>query len=136
MYFDALPVPVGQINPAALAYLGDAVFELMTREHLLHENQSQSGKLHRRAQKLCSAAGQARAAKDVVPMLDEQELHQFKRGRNAALSAAKKDNPIVHCAASGLETLFGALYLEKKEERLHALFAVCLKSCLESTEEF
>ncbi len=131
MYFDAMQMPMGQINPAALAYLGDAVFELMTREYLLHECQSHSGKLHRRAQKLCSATGQAVAAKEVLPLLDEQELHQFKRGRNAALSVAKKDNPVIHCAASGLETLFGMLYLEQKEDRLRALFAVCLKVCLE-----
>ena len=122
MYFDLLPVPAEQINPAVLAYLGDAVFELMTREYLLHEMQS-------------SAVGQARAVREVLPMLDERELHHFKRGRNAALSVTKKANPGIHSAASGLETLMGALYLEKREDRLRDIFSACVKACLSEPQE-
>ena len=135
MYFDLLPVPAEQINPAVLAYLGDAVFELMTREYLLHEMQSQSGKLHRRAKQICSAVGQARAVREVLPMLDERELHHFKRGRNAALSVTKKAKPGIHSAASGLETLMGALYLEKREDRLRDIFSACVKACLSEPQE-
>ena len=68
-------------------------------------------------------------------MLDEREMHHFKRGRNASLSVTKKTNPGVHSAASGLETLMGALYLEGRQDRLRQLFDVCLRVCLSEQEE-
>ncbi|MBQ3077015.1 MAG: cysteine--tRNA ligase [Clostridia bacterium] len=124
MYFEKSDFPAEQRNPATLAYVGDAVFELLVRERLLQGHPESTGPLHKRAAKLCSAVGQAAAAEAMLPLLTEGELRQFKRGRNAALAVAKRKNPTVHCAASGLETLFGLLYLEGRKARLLELFEV------------
>ena len=134
MYFELPATPPEQINPAVLAYLGDAVYELLTREFLLHRQQEHSRKLHNKALLLCSAVGQAKAMRALLPPLDAEEQHQFKRGRNAALSVTKRDNPTVHCAASGLETLFGYLYLKKEQERMLQLFSICVQTCLPEEE--
>jgi len=133
MYFDKPDLPAEQRSPATLAYLGDAVFELMVRERLLHRHSEGTGLLHKRAARLCSAAGQAEAVEALLPLLSEAELRQYKRGRNAVLAVSKRKNPTVHCAASGLETLFGLLYLEDRRERLIELFEVAWRCLTEPT---
>ncbi|NLT58921.1 MAG: Mini-ribonuclease 3 [Clostridiales bacterium] len=117
--------PKGDLSPLTLAYLGDAVFELLVRERLLQDGVLQRSRLHRRAARLCSAEGQARAAAALLPLLTDEEATLYRRGRNAPLQAAKKRQPALHCAATGLETLFGHLYLQRQTDRLLALFACC-----------
>ena len=124
MFFSA-PQNFGLLNPAELAYLGDAVFELLVRERLIADGVRRGSVLHRRAAQVCSSHGQARAARVLMPMLTETELSIFKKGRNAALSIAKKRSPTVHCTATGLEALFGDLYLRGEHSRLLELFEIC-----------
>lgn len=131
MYFTHQRSELEQVNAATLAYLGDAVFELLVRERLLSEGVLRSNRLHRRALRLSSATGQAAAAKALLPLLSEREAAVFRRGRNAALSISKKKNPAIHTAASGLEVLFGWLYLEGQEQRLLELFDICYTAVAE-----
>ncbi|MBR6694512.1 MAG: ribonuclease III [Clostridia bacterium] len=113
-----------QLNPATLAFMGDAVYGLLVRQKLC-EISRPSGELHSRSVKLVNATAQAKSFKIIEPMLNENELAVFKRGRNAHTSSTPKNstNGEYH-TATGLETLFGFLYLDKQFERMNELFSV------------
>jgi len=115
-------------NGATLAYVGDAVYELRVREHLLSKGLTKTNDLHTSAIRYTSAGGEsAAAAKLLSGILTEAETDVFKRGRNAEASHKPKNADLgTYHQASGLEALFGFLYLEGKKERLEALFAVSL----------
>ena len=130
MFFNLQRPENEPFSSATLAYLGDAVFELLVRERLLADGILHSNRLHRRALRLSSATGQAVAAHVLLPLLDEEEAAAFRRGRNASLSVSKKKNPAIHTAASGLEVLFGQLYLQGRQERLLELFELCYASAV------
>lgn len=107
-----------------LAYVGDAVYELYVREHLVSVHPTTNTTLHRLAAKIVSATGQSATMERMLPLLTEEENHVYLRGRNAKLSVSKRANPAVHCRATGLECVFGYLYLTGKHERLQTLAAV------------
>ncbi len=114
----------GQLNPATLAFMGDGVYTLLVREKL-SEVSRPSGELHSLSVKLVNATAQAKSFKLIEPMLTEQETAVFKRGRNAHTSTTPKNstNGEYH-TATGLETLFGFLYLGGQHERIKELFSV------------
>ena len=127
------------LNGAVLAYIGDAVYELMVRrfvlEHRLSGESQHADKLHRRTVGLVNARAQSDMIRALVPELTDTEVSIFKRGRNAStLSAAKNQSVTDYRRATGLEALFGNLYLSGQTERLKELFAHGLK-LLEETEE-
>lgn len=104
-----------------LAYIGDAVFELMIREKLLAMPKRDNGTLHNQALKYVSAAAQSEWADLVLHLLTEEEISVYMRGRNAKLSVSKKNSPIMHHKATGFEALIGWLYLSGRSERLEEL---------------
>ena len=114
-----------QTNPLTLAFLGDGVYELLAREEIVRRYTSLSaGRLHERAVELVRASSQAEAYKRIVPELDEQEREIYRRGRNASgVTVPKSASPAEYRSATGLETLFGWLYLTGKTERIHQLFS-------------
>lgn len=109
-------------NPSVLAFVGDAVYTLLVRESLSNINRP-SGKLHSSSVKLVNAAAQAEAFLVIEPILNETELTVFKRGRNFHTTTTPKNvtNAQYH-TATGLECLFGYLYLDGKQERIEELF--------------
>jgi len=111
------------VSSLALAHIGDAVFEIMVRAHLLRQGAETAGVLHSRTVQMVSAKAQARFAEALLPCLTERETAVFKRGRNAKISdihrAAGEED---YHAATGLETLFGWLYLKGEKARLNELF--------------
>ncbi len=113
-----------QLNPATLAFMGDGVYTLLVREKLC-EISRPSGELHSLSVKLVNATAQARSFKLIEPLLTETELSVFKRGRNAHTNSTPKNstNGEYH-TATGLETLFGFLYLGGQTERIKELFSV------------
>jgi ribonuclease-3 family protein len=115
---------INQISILALAQVGDAVYELMTRTALCL-TQPTAKKLHRARVELVNAAAQSRAAAMLMPHFTEEELGVFKRGRNAEVgnipNAVTREE---YMAATGLEAVFGYLYLSGKTERLLQLFEV------------
>ena len=104
-----------------LAYIGDAVFELMIRERLLEMPKHDNGTLHTTALKYVSATAQSEWADVVLPLLTEEETSVYMRGRNAKLSVSKKNSPITHHKATAFEALIGWLYLSGRSERLEEL---------------
>lgn len=114
---------VDAISNLGLAHIGDGVFELLVRSHLCRRGDKTVKHLHADAIKLVQATAQARFAERILPELTEEEQAYYRRGKNTHTHAAPKAaSPRDYAMATGLETLFGALYLYGRLERLSALF--------------
>lgn len=112
-----------ETTPLELAFIGDAVFELMVREVVLYRYNLPIGDLNKiKADKVCCRS-QSAMAKKVQEYLTEQEIKIYKSGRNAHVSHIPKNSKRTdYQRATGLETLFGYLYLNGKIERLKEIF--------------
>jgi ribonuclease-3 family protein len=114
---------LGEISSLGLAHVGDAVFELMARTWLCLNGTSTAKNLHKGTVALVSAKAQAAAVETIMPILSEHEIAIFKRGRNTHTNTAPKGCTLEeYHAATGLETLFGYLYLSGNTIRLNDLF--------------
>ena len=114
-------------NPLSLAFVGDTVWDLLIRQRLL-TSQAHVNTLHKQAVKRVNAGAQAEAANRVEPHLTEKELDVFRRGCNAHArhNAPKNQDPYAYSRATGLEALFGYLYLTGQEERIAELFDIAV----------
>ena len=116
---------VNQISMLGLAHIGDGVYELMTRTKLCLEGHSAAGELHRLTVARVKAPAQAKAVEKLLPLLTEEELALYKRGRNAHVHGVPQGAKVgEYHAATGLEALFGWLYLLGRHERIQELFAL------------
>ena len=114
---------VDAISNVGLAHLGDGVFELMVRAFVCGKGNQTVRTLHGDTVKLVQATAQARFAERILPILTQEEADYFRRGKNAHTHAAPKAATAKDYAyATGLETLFGALYLYGRIQRLNELF--------------
>lgn len=112
------------LSPSVLAFVGDGVYGLMVRTALAEVNRP-SGELHKLSVKLVNATAQAEAYKIIEPILSEKEIMVFKRGRNFKTgNTPKNSSGGDYHTATGLETLFGFLYLSGENERLKTLFNI------------
>lgn len=126
----------GTLNGLSLAFIGDSVYELLVREYLLRNGSLPIGKLHSLAVKLVRASAQAHFFDIAEPVLDESELSILHRGRNASSSHVPKGAcAIEYRKATGVESLFGWLYLEGKQERIRELFDLMLDNLPEGANE-
>lgn len=106
-----------------LAYLGDAVLEVQTRERLLSLGITDVGKLNKMALRYVRAVEQSAAMERILPVLTEEEESVFKRGRNThGVSAPKSATVAEYRRATGMEALFGWLYLSSRHDRIKELF--------------
>jgi len=116
------------ISVQGLAHVGDAVFELMIRTWLCMSGASNARTLHDRAVTFVSAKAQAAAADRILSKLDEEETSIYKRGRNTHVNSVPKGSTHgQYHAATGIETVFGYLYLSGKHARLNELFALVIE---------
>ncbi len=107
----------------ALAHIGDAVFELLCRSWLCSRGKATVGQLHQKTVQLVKAPAQAKFADALLPMLTEEELSFYRRGKNAHVHAVPKGATAAEYAkATGLEALFGMLHLTGQDDRANALF--------------
>ncbi len=112
------------LSPSVLAFVGDAVYGLYVRTALAEINRP-SGELHRLSVKAVNAAAQADAFSLIEPLLNEKETAVFKRGRNFHTSSSPKSATAgQYHTATGLECLFGWLYLSGRTSRADELFGV------------
>lgn len=115
---------VNRLGILGLAHVGDGVFELMTRSMLCQQGHTSVHELHRLTVAHVKAQAQARAMEKLLPILTEEELALYKRGRNAHVHGVPHNADVGdYHAATGLEALFGWLYLQGRRERIEALFA-------------
>ena len=114
------------INPLALAYLGDGVFEVYVREYLLVEKEiTKPDLLQKEAIRYVSAKAQAAFMQEAIvnQWVSEDEIRVYKRGRNAKNTRVMKNTSVItHNQSSGFEALIGHLYLLNKKERIEELF--------------
>lgn len=114
---------VNGISNLGLAHIGDGVYELMVRSYLCTKGDQTVKTLHKDSIRMVNAVTQASIAEKLLPLLDEEEMGYFRRGKNSHTHAAPKAaTPRQYAMATGLETLFGALYLYGRIERLNQLF--------------
>lgn len=106
-------------SPLTLAYIGDAIYELVIRTILVEKGNTQVNKLHKRASRLVNASAQSAMIEKLKPYLTEEEMGVFKRGRNAkAATMAKNATMSDYRRATGFEALMGYLYLTEQWERM------------------
>lgn len=117
-------VDVSSLSPLTLAFIGDTVFDLLTRCELVCEANRPVNALHNMASKRVCAAAQADSIKKIMPLLTEEETAVFKRGRNAHVgSKAKNASSSDYHYATGLESLFGWLWLKNETGRIKYLYS-------------
>lgn len=114
---------INAISNLGLAHMGDCVFEILCRAYLCAKGGKNVGNLHRDTINMVKASSQAVFADRLLPHLTEEELAWYRRGKNAHVHAVPKScTPAEYAKATGLEALFGALYLSGQTDRLNELF--------------
>ena len=116
------------ISMLGLAHVGDGVYELLNRSQLCREGHTDVQTLHRLTVARVRAEAQAKAAAHILPLLTEEELSIYRRGRNTHVNSVPHHAQLAdYHAATGLEALFGWLYLLGRLERIDALFAAIME---------
>lgn len=111
-------------SPLTLAYLGDAVYEMVIRTICVKRTNMQTQKLHRKVTGYVSAKAQAKMMEALIGELTEEEESIYRRGRNSKpYTKAKNASMEEYLKATGFEALVGYLYLQKEYERMNALIA-------------
>ena len=128
-YFQ-MNLDVRQINAFSnlrLAHIGDGVYELLCRSCLCAKGEHTVDRLHKDTVQLVKAPTQAKLMDKILPVLTEEELAFYRRGKNAHVHAVPRGaTPAEYAKATGLEALFGALYLSGRTGRINKLFHIMM----------
>ncbi len=117
------PADISALSPLTLAFVGDTVFDLLTRTELVIEANRPVNDLSKAASKRVCASAQAESIKKILSILTEDETAVFKRGRNARTGGIPKNaSSADYHYATGLECLFGWLYLKGEINRINELY--------------
>lgn len=123
--FELEDTDIRTYSPLTLAYIGDAIYELVIRTILVEKGNTQVNKLHQRASKLVKASAQSAIIEKLKPYLTEEEMGVFKRGRNAkSFTMAKNASMSDYRRATGFEALMGYLYLTEQWDRMLELIKI------------
>jgi ribonuclease-3 family protein len=118
-----------QLSPLNLAFIGDCVYEMLVRESLVCDANRPVNDLHKESVKYVSAKAQTLAFEKIEPVLSDEELAIFKRGRNAKVGHNPKSaTQGEYHIATGVEALFGYLYLKEETQRIKELFEIICKN--------
>ena len=127
--------PIEEISTAALAYLGDSIIELCVRETLVQKGVSSAKNLNSTALLFVKAEAQADAMKTILPILTDEETVAYKRGRNIGHTNTPKSATVgQYRMATGMEALFGYLYLKGRKDRINELFALAYQEKINAIE--
>ena len=126
--FPGKKVDIHTYSPLTLAYIGDSIFDLCIRTLIVERGNQAPNNLHKEASRIVNAGSQAAISDALLPVLSEEELTIFRRGRNAkSYTSAKNASIADYRKATGLEALFGYLYLKDNMDRLFELLKVGLE---------
>ncbi|MCI6857699.1 MAG: ribonuclease III [Eubacterium sp.] len=128
-FFDHFPLTKQELksySSLGLAYIGDCVFELFVRTMVVTKGNDRASHYHKKTIGFVNAAAQTKMMNRIKPLLTEEEMAVFRRGKNAkSASPAKNQSLHDYHYATGFEALMGYLYLSGQKERLGNLLAVC-----------
>lgn len=120
---------IDAISNLGLAHIGDGVFELLCRSYLCAKGELTVGRLHHDTVELVKAPAQAKFADAMLPLLTQEELAWYRRGKNAHVHAVPKSaTPAQYAQATGVEALFGALYLAGETARINEIFNTVMEA--------
>ena len=120
---------VDAISNLGLAHMGDCVYELLCRAYLCAHGGKTVSQLHQETIRMVKATAQAKFADRMLPLLTEEELAYYRRGKNSHVHAVPKSaTPAEYAKATGVETLFGALFLLGRKDRANELFATVMEA--------
>jgi len=115
------------LSPLVWAYVGDSVYEMYIRVHLVNTSTAKPHKLHIESIKYVKAKAQAEILEKIMGSLTEKEIEIVKRGRNAENHHVAKNATVAdYSHATGFEALIGYLYLSKEDERLKEILDMCI----------
>ena len=118
-----------KLSPVVLAFMGDAVYEILVRNHLISVMHTPPSKIHSACVGFVKASAQAEAVRLLTPSLTDEERTILRRGRNAHTTHVPKNAiPADYRYATGLEALFGYLYLCGRNERIKEIFDIITQS--------
>lgn len=113
-----------EMNPVVLAYVGDAVESLYVRTLLSTSSSAKAHALHVGASKIVNATAQARRIEKILPTLEEEERDIYRRAKNSKINSSAKNAELSdYKSATGLEAVYGYLYLTGETERLKELLS-------------
>ena len=119
---------IDAISNIGLAHMGDCVYEILVRAHLCAQGRKTVQLLHQQTIQMVKATFQARFVDKMLPILTEEELAYYRRGKNAHPHAVPKSaTPAEYAKATGLEALFGYLFLSGQKERANEIFQIVMK---------
>ena len=120
---------IDAISNLGLAHIGDGVWELLCRSYLCSRGEKTVAQLHRDTIAMVKAPAQAGFAEKILPLLTQEETAYYRRGKNSHVHAVPKGaTPMEYSKATGLEALFGALYLAGETQRLNELFFAAIST--------
>ena len=119
---------IDSISNLGLAHMGDCVFEILVRAYLCAKGEKTVDKLHRDTIRMVKATSQADFADKMLPLLTEEELAYYRRGKNSHVHAVPKSaTPAQYAKATGVEALFGYLFLSGQKERANEIFNLVME---------
>ena len=119
---------IDAISNLGLAHMGDCVFEILCRAYLCARGEKAVDRLHRDTIAMVKAPAQAQFADRMLPLLTEEERAYYRRGKNAHVHAVPRGaTPAEYAKATGVEALFGYLYLSGRKERANELFQLVME---------
>ena len=119
---------INAISNLGLAHMGDCVFEILCRAYLCAKGGKNVGNLHRDTINMVKATSQAKFVEKLLPLLDEEELAYYRRGKNSHVHAVPKSaTPAQYAKATGLEAMFGYLFLSGQKNRANEIFNLVMQ---------
>ena len=119
---------IDAISNIGLAHMGDCVYEILVRAHLCAQGRKTVQQLHQQTIQMVKATYQARFVDKMLPILTEEELTYYRRGKNAHPHGVPKSaTPAEYSKATGLEALFGYLFLSGQKDRANEIFQIVMK---------
>ena len=114
---------IDAISNLGLAHMGDCVYEILCRAYLCARGGKTVDRLHRETIRMVKATYQAKFAEKMLPLLTEEELAYYRRGKNSHVHAVPKSaTPAEYAKATGVETLFGYLFLSGQKDRANEIY--------------
>ena len=119
---------IDAISNLGLAHMGDCVYEILVRAYLCAQGRKTVQQLHKETIQMVKATYQAKFVDKMLPLLTDEELTHYRRGKNAHPHAVPKSaTPAEYAKATGLEALFGYLFLSGQKERANEIFNIVMK---------